>query len=106
MTLTPEDGGGIIRPRVARPTSRVSGATDDEDDPTMAIVNLNSSGSGEIVYDVIDGMTTDPALKEEWVKLMVTFSWEAGNVIDSGEVAVSFHPVSTEGGDTFDERCV
>ena len=40
-------------------------------------------------------------LKEEWVKLMVTFSWEAGNVIDSGEVAVSFHPVSTEGGDTF-----
>ena len=40
-------------------------------------------------------------LKEEWVKLMVTFSWEAGNVIDSGEVAVSFYPVSTEGGDTF-----
>ena len=86
-------------------TTRVSGATTDEDDDTMAIVNLNSSGSGEIVYDVID-MTTDPALKDEWVKLMVTFSWEAGNVIDSGEVAVSFHPVSTEGGDTFfDERC-
>ena len=37
-----------------KPTSRVSGATDDEDDSTMAIVNLNSSGSGEIVYDVID----------------------------------------------------
>ena len=43
-------------------------------------------------------------LKEEWVKLMVAFSWEAGNVIDSGEVAVSFHPVSTAGGDTFDEH--
>ena len=42
-------------------------------------------------------------LKDEWVKLMVTFSWEAGNVIDSGEVAVSFHPVSTEGGDTFED---
>ena len=81
-------------------TTRVSGATTDEDDDTMAIVNLNSSGSGEIVYDVIDD-TTDDTLKEEWVKLMVTFSWEAGNVIDSGEVAVSFHPVSTEGGDTF-----
>ena len=47
--------GGGIRPRVARPTTRVSGATTDEDDSTMAIVNLNSSGSGEIVYDVIDG---------------------------------------------------
>ena len=34
-------------------TTRVSGATDDEDDSTMAIVNLNSSGSGEIVYEVI-----------------------------------------------------
>ena len=32
-------------------TTRVSGATDDEDDVTMAIVNLNSSGSGEIVYE-------------------------------------------------------
>ena len=45
--------GGGIRPHVARPTTRVSGATTDEDDPTMAIVNLNSSGSGEIVYDVM-----------------------------------------------------
>ena len=38
-----------------KPTSRVSGATTDEDDSdTMAIVNLNSTlGSGEIVYEVI-----------------------------------------------------
>ena len=78
----------------------------DEDDSTMAIVNLNSFGSGEIVYDVIDMGTTDKDLKEEWVKLMVTFSWEAGNVIDSGEVAVSFHPVSTAGGDTFEMNTV
>ena len=83
-------------------TTRVSGATTDEDEPTMAIVNLNSLGSGEILYDVIPG-TTDDELKGEWVKLTVTFSWEAGNVIDSGELAVSFHPVSTEGGDTFDD---
>ena len=76
----------------------MSGATDDKDDSTMAIVNLNSSGSGES-YTTSSPGTTDPTLKEEWVKLMVTFSWEAGNVIDSGEVAVSFHPVSTEGGD-------
>ena len=106
--MTPEEAGAFGL--MLKPTSRVSGATTDEDDPTMAIVNLNSSGSGEIVYEVIgdedaeaddDPDTTDPALKDEWVKLTVTFSWEAGNVIDSGEVAVSFHPVSTEGGDTF-----
>jgi hypothetical protein len=99
--LTPEMAGAFGLE--LQETTRVSGATDDEDDSTMAIVNLNSSGSGEIVYNVIMG-TTDDTLKEEWVKLMVTFSWEAGNVIDSGEVAVSFHPVSTAGGDTFDEH--
>ena len=85
-----------------KPTSRVSGATDDEDDDTMAIVNLSSSGAGEIVYDVIDE-TTDAEVKEEWVKLTVMFEWEAGNVVDSGEVVVSFNPVSTMGGDTYDE---
>ena len=108
-STNPEQGEADLTPEMAgafglmlKPTSRVSGATDDEDDATLAIVNLNSSGSGEIVYEVIDN-TTDNELKEEWVKLTVTFSWEAGNVIDSGEVAVSFHPVSTVGGDTFDE---
>ena len=39
-------------------TTRVSGATTDEDDDTMAIVNLNSSGSGEIVYDVMTALRT------------------------------------------------
>ena len=42
-------------------TTRVSGATTDEDDSTMAIVNLNSLGSGEIIYDVIPGTTDDDA---------------------------------------------
>ena len=40
-------------------------------------------------------------VKDEWVNLTVTFAWEAGDVTDSGEVAVSFDPVSTMGGDTF-----
>ena len=80
--------------------SRTSGYTIDEDDAMMAIVDLSLAGSGGVVYEVIDGTTgiTDP---DEWVKLMVTFTWEAGDVTDSGEVAVSFEPVSTMGGDTF-----
>ena len=33
---------------------------------------------------------TSEDVKDEWVKLTVTFEWEAGDVIDSGDVAVSF----------------
>ena len=64
--VTPDDGD--LTPEMAgafglelQETTRVSGATDDEDDPTMAIVNLNSSGSGEIVYEVMDDTTDDDA---------------------------------------------
>ena len=66
----------------------------------VGTVDLSSFGSGGIVYEVIDG-TTGANDRDEWVKLTVTFEWEAGDVTDSGEVAVSFDPVSTMGGDTF-----
>ena len=77
-------------------TGRTSVTVKDE----VGTVVLSSSGSGEVIYEVIDGTTTD-TLAKEWADLAVTFSWESGNVIDSGEVAVSFAPVSTMGGDTF-----
>ena len=80
----------------------------------MGTVDLSAAGTGEVVYTVddavavvdsedTDGTNTNPALKDEWVNLTVTFEWEAGDVTDSGEVAVSFSPVSTRGGDTFNE---
>ena len=76
---------------------RVSGVTVDDDGRN--IVDLSASGSGAVVYDV---SATADALADESVELMVTFEWEAGDVVDSGEVDVSFHPVSIMGGDTYE----
>ena len=77
--------------------TRASGVTVEDG---VGTVDLSSFGSGEIVYEVIDGTTADD-VADERVDLTVTFEWEAGDVTDSGEVAVSFDPVSTMGGDTF-----
>ena len=44
---------------------------------------------------------TSANVKDEWVKLTVVFEWEEGDVIDTGDVAVSFHPVDADGGDSF-----
>ena len=79
---------------------RVSGVTVDDDGRN--IVDLSASGSGAVVYDV--SATADPDLADEAVELKVTFEWEAGDVVDSGEVDVSFHPVSIMGGDTYKEN--
>ena len=76
---------------------RVSGVTVDDDGRN--IVDLSASGSGAVVYDV---SATADDLADEAVELMVTFEWEAGDVVDSGEVDVSFHPVSIMGGDTYE----
>ena len=78
---------------------RVSGVTVDDDGRN--IVDLSASGSGAVVYDV---SATSDDLADEAVELVVTFEWEAGDVVDSGEVDVSFHPVSTMGGDTYEEN--
>ena len=78
-------------------TARDRGVTVDEGVGTVA---LSMTGSGAVVYEVVDG-TTGAGVKDEWVKLTVTFKWKSGDVIDTGEVAVSFAPVSTMGGDTF-----
>ena len=46
-------------------------------------------------------------VNEEWVKLPVTFVWESGGdmpvAIGGGYVDVSFHPVSSLGGVSFDD---
>ena len=78
-------------------TARDRGVTVEDG---VGTVQLSMSGSGAVTYQVVDG-TTGADDKDEWVKLPVTFEWESGDVIDSGEVAVSFAPVSTMGGDTF-----
>ena len=77
--------------------TRASGVTVEDG---VGTVDLSSFGSGKIVYEVIDGTTADD-VADERVDLTVTFEWEAGDMTDSGEVAVSFDPVSTMGGDTF-----
>ena len=64
--------------------SRTDGVEDVEDG--MGAVEL-SSGEGEVVYNV--GMT-DPDKNEEWVKLTVTFVWEAGGEMPAGSVAVTW----------------
>ena len=47
------------------------------------------------------------ATGNEWAKLEITFQWEAEGdmpAIGSSYVDVSFHPTSSEGGDTFDDK--
>ena len=49
-------------------------------------------------------MSAVPATGNEWAKLPITFQWEAEGdmpAIGSSYVDVSFHPTSSEGGDTF-----
>ena len=82
--------------------TRTDGVEDVEDG--MGAVELTASGTGEVVYNV--GMTSSE-VNEEWVKLTVTFVWEAGGEmpagVGSGYVDVSFSPVSNIGGDTFED---
>ena len=91
-----------IQPHVGDTATRTDGVEDVEDG--MGAVELTSSGTGEVVYNV--GMTSSE-VNEEWVKLTVTFVWEAGGEmpagVGSGYVDVSFHPVSSLGGVSFDD---
>ena len=86
---------------ILREGSRTDGVGDLDEDTMLGAVELRN-GAGEVIY--YPGMT-DPAVNEEWVKLPVTFTWESGGdmpvAIGSGHVDVSFHPVSSLGGDTF-----
>ena len=82
--------------------NRTDGVEDVKDG--MGAVELTESGSGAVVYNV--GMT-NPEKNEEWVKLTVTFVWAAGGEmpagVGSGYVDVSFNPVSSVAGDTFED---
>ena len=55
----------------------------------------------------IDTASTDNTVNEEWVKLPVIFVWKSGGempvAIGGGYVDVSFHPVSSLGGVSFDD---
>ena len=82
-----------------RVTGRTSGADED------GVLDLSAAGAGEVVYNVVMD-TTDAELEEEWATLDVMFEWESeGDMPALGKayVAVSFAPLSTELGDTFND---
>ena len=87
-----------------REGTRTDGVGDIDADTGLGAVELNTAGAGEVIYNLAD---TDGAVNEEWVKLPVTFKWESGGdmpvVIGGGDVDVSFHPVSSAGGVSFDD---
>ena len=79
--------------------TRTDGVGKIEDN--MGEVELSASGAGEVVYNLADTASTVGA---ERVKLPVTFVRESEDdlpAIGRGRVTVSFHPVSSVGGDTF-----
>ena len=103
---------------VLRQGTRTDGVGDIDEDTMMGAVELNTAGAGEVIYnigsyDVVDNGTavdtpsTSDTENEEWVKLEVTFVWETGGEmpvsIGAGYVDVSFHPVSSLGGVSFDD---
>ena len=70
----------------------------------MYPVELSVAGAGAVVYNIFDSMSAEAATGNEWAKLPITFQWEAEGdmpAIGSSYVDVSFHPTSSEGGDTF-----
>ena len=82
------------------------------------VVDLSAAGAGEVVYmvqpnsvtpqeeDDYTSDATESAVKDEWVELTVTFAWESADLMPAnamGTVNVSFDPVSTVLGDTFDD---
>ena len=81
---------------------RVSGVSAIEDDDANYTVDRSPAGTGSVTYMVV-GKTTNPMLDDEWANVEVTFEWEEGSVVDTGNVDVSFSPTSTVGGDTFSE---
>ena len=87
-----------------RSGTRVDGVGDIDADTGLGAVELTASGAGEVIYNLAD---TDGTRNEEWVKLPVTFAWESGGdtpvVLGGGYVDVSFYPVSTAGGVSFDD---
>ena len=97
-----------------REGTRTDGVGDIDEDTGLGTVELNTAGAGEVIYNIasydVDGTataSTDNTVNEEWVNLPVTFKWESGGdmpvVIGGGDVDVSFHPVSSAGGVSFDD---
>ena len=87
-----------------REGTRTDGVGDIDEDSGLGVVELNTAGAGEVIYNLAD---TNGEVNEEWVKLPVTFKWESGGdmpvAIGGGHVDVSFHPVSSAGGVSFDD---
>ena len=113
------DEGDMIRDPAAfslmlREGTRTDGVGDIDEDTGLGTVELNTAGAGEVIYNIgsydVDGTdtaSTDNTVNEEWVNLPVTFAWKSGGdmpvVIGGGYVDVSFHPVSSAGGVSFDD---
>ena len=100
---------------VLREGTRTDGVGDIDDDG-LGEVELNTAGTGEVIYNIasynvgdpaVDTPSTDDTVNKEWVKLPVTFVWKSGGdmpvAMGGGEVDVSFHPVSSAGGVSFDD---
>jgi hypothetical protein len=97
-----------------REGTRTDGVGDIDEDTGLGAVELNTAGAGEVIYNIasydVDGTdtaSTDNTVNEEWVNLPVTFAWKSGGempvAIGGGYVDVSFHPVSSLGGVSFDD---
>ena len=111
--------GDMIRDPAAfglmlREGTRTDGVGDIDEDTGLGTVELNTAGAGEVIYniasymvDTVDTASTDNTVNEEWVNLPVTFAWKSGGempvAIGGGYVDVSFHPVSSLGGVSFDD---
>ena len=80
-------------------TGRTSGADKD------GVVDLSPTGAGQVIYNVVPGTTSD-VLDKEWATLDVMFEWESEGdmpALGAAYVTVSFHPLSNELGDTFND---
>ena len=97
-----------------REGTRTDGVGDIDAETGLGAVELNTAGAGEVIYNIAsyevagqDTASTDNTVNEEWVNLEVTFAWKSGGdmpvAIGGGYVDVSFHPVSSAGGVSFDD---
>ena len=119
MIENPDDATEMIHDPAAiglmlREGTRTDGVGDIDEGTGLGAVELNTAGAGEVIYNIasyevdgVDTASTDNTVNEEWVKLPVTFAWKSGGdmpvVIGGGYVDVSFHPVSSAGGVSFDD---
>ena len=113
-----EDTANVDEEALSLALMRVTGRTSGADN--AGVVDLSAAGAGQVMYKIMttdqvaadtganppveavaSGSTVDNTKKES-VKFSVTFSWDKGApAIGEAWVFVSYHPTSSDGGDTF-----